>query len=89
MVTNSWTNVSEIVSGKLWAAERIDDRGAVNLAPTDALCEVLGYTGHNPRIEFHPEITTGRVNRVTDNLLGKKKFGWEAQLTLVDSFPWG
>src|SRR6185436_10667014 len=48
----NWTHVSDIVSGTLLAAERIDDGTAVNLGTmertrvADAAMEVLRRTGH-------------------------------------------
>ena len=56
----NWTHVSDIVSGTIRAAERIDDGTAVNLGTLertrviDAVHEVLRTTGHQARIEFHP-----------------------------------
>jgi UDP-glucose 4-epimerase len=86
----NWTHVSDIVSGTLLAAEKIDDGTAVNLGTTertrviDAVREVLRYTGHNPRIEFHPEMPTGPMNRVADNSLAKKLLGWEPKVRFMD-----
>ena len=56
----NWTHVSDIVSGTMLAAERIDDGTAVNLGTMertrviDAVHEVLRTTGHQATIEFHP-----------------------------------
>lgn len=86
----NWTHVSDIVSGTLLAAERIDDGTAVNLGTmertrvTDAVQEVLRYTGHQAEIEFHPEMPTGPMNRVADNSLAKKLLGWEPRVKFMD-----
>jgi nucleoside-diphosphate-sugar epimerase len=86
----NWTHVSDIVSGTLLAAEKIDDGTAVNLGTTermrviDAVHEVMRYTGHQAKIEFHPEMPTGPLNRVADNSLAKKLLGWEPKVSFYD-----
>jgi nucleoside-diphosphate-sugar epimerase len=86
----NWTHVSDIVSGTILAAERIDDGTAVNLGTMertrviDAAREVLRYTGHDAEIELHPEMPTGPLNRVADNALAKKLLGWEPQVMFND-----
>jgi len=88
----NWTHVSDIVSGTILAAEKIEDGSAVNLGTTertrviDAVREVLRYTKCNPRIEFHPEMPTGPMNRVADNSLAKKLLGWEPQVKFMNGF---
>jgi len=86
----NWTHVSDIVSGTIRAAEVIDDGTAVNLGTMertrviDAVREALRYAGHNPRIEFHPEMPTGPMNRVADNSLARKLLGWEPRVKFMD-----
>jgi len=87
----NWTHVSDIVAGTILTAEHIDDGSAVNLGTMertrviDAAKEVLRYTGHDARIELHPEMPTGPLNRVADNALAKKLLGgWEPQVTFMD-----
>ncbi len=86
----NWTHVSDIVSGTILAAERIDDGTAVNLGTMertrviDAVHEVLRYTGHQATIEFHPEMPTGPLNRVADNALARRLLGWEPQVKFMD-----
>ena len=86
----NWTHVSDIVSGTLAAAEKIDDGTAVNLGTMertqviDAVEEVLRYTGHEARIQFRPDMPTGPVNRVADNSLAKRLLGWEPQVKFMD-----
>ena len=86
----NWTHVSDIVSGTLAAAERIDDGRAVNLGTSerirviDAVNEVLSYTGHEARIELHPEMPTGPLNRVADNSVARELLGWEPEVKFVD-----
>jgi len=86
----NWTYVSDIVEGTILAAEKIDDGTALNLGTMerirvrDAVQEVLRYTGHSARIEFHPEMPTGPMNRVADNSLGKRLLGWEPRVSFVD-----
>jgi len=86
----NWTHVSDIVSGTILAAEKIDNGSAVNLGTMertrviDAVHEVHRYTGYSPRIEFHPEMPTGPMNRVADNALAKKLLGWEPRVKFMD-----
>lgn len=86
----NWTHVSDIVSGTVLAAERIDDGAAVNLGTMertrviDAAREVLRYTGHDAKIELHPEMPTGPLNRVADNSLARMLLGWEPQVKFMD-----
>ena len=86
----NWTHVSDIVSGTIRAAEVIDDGAAVNLGTMertrviDAVREVHRYTGHNPRIEFHPEMPVGPMNRVADNSLARNLLGWEPKVKFME-----
>jgi nucleoside-diphosphate-sugar epimerase len=86
----NWTHVSDIVSGTILAAEKIDDGSAVNLGTMertrviDAAREVLRYTGHRAQIELHPEMPTGPLNRVADNALARMLLGWEPQVKFMD-----
>lgn len=86
----NWTHVSDIVSGTLLAAEKIDDGTAINLGTMertrvlDAVQEVLRVTGHKARIELHPEMPTGPMNRVAENSLARKLLGWEPQVKFMD-----
>lgn len=86
----NWTHVSDIVSGTILAAEKIDDGSAVNLGTMertrviDAAREVLRYTGHQAEIELHPEMPTGPLNRVADNSLARMLLGWEPQVKFMD-----
>ena len=86
----NWTHVSDIVAGTIRAAECIDDGTAVNLGTMertrviDAVEAVLRYTGHQARLEFHPEMPTGPMNRVADNSLATKLLGWTPQVKFMD-----
>lgn len=86
----NWTHVSDIVSGTIAAAEKIDDGTAVNLGTmertrvSDAAREVLRYTKHDAEIELHPEMPTGPLNRVADNSLARKLMGWEPKVKFMD-----
>ncbi len=86
----NWTYVSDIVSGTILAAEKIDDGTAVNLGTMertrvlDAVHEVLRYTGHKATIELHPEMPVGPLNRVADNSLARKLLGWEPKVKFMD-----
>src|SRR5437667_745894 len=86
----NWTHVSDIVSGTILAAEKIDDGTAVNLGTMertrviDAVHEVLQYTGHKARIELRPDMPTGPLNRVADDALARKLLGWEPQVKFMD-----
>src|SRR6202045_2608794 len=86
----NWTHVDDIVSGTIRAAEEIEDGTAVNLGTTErtrvieAAREVLRLTGHGARIELHPEMPTGPMNRVADNSLAKKLLDWEPKVKFTD-----
>ena len=87
----NWTHVSDIVEGTILAAERIDDGTAVNIGTMertrviDAVHEVLHHTGkEHLRIETHPEMPTGPMNRVADNSLAKELLGWEPKVKFMD-----
>ena len=86
----NWTHVSDIVRGTILAAERIDDGTPVNLGTTertrviDAVREVHRLTGHHPKIEMHPEMPTGPMNRVADNGLAKRVLGWEPEVPFME-----
>ncbi len=86
----NWTYVGDIVSGTIRAAEAIEDGTAMNLGTMervrviDAVHEVLRYTGHKPKIELHPEMPTGPMNRVADNSLARKLLGWEPKVKFID-----
>jgi nucleoside-diphosphate-sugar epimerase len=86
----NWTYVQDIVEGTILAAEKIDDGTAVNLGTMertrvlDAVEGVLRYTGHEAKIELHPEMPTGPYNRVADNSLAKRVLGWEPKVNFLD-----
>jgi nucleoside-diphosphate-sugar epimerase len=86
----NWTHVSDIVSGTIRAAEKIDDGSAVNLGTMertrviDCAREVLRYTKHDAEIELHPEMPTGPLNRVAENSLARMLMGWEPQVKFMD-----
>ena len=86
----NWTYIDDIVRGTILAAEKIDDATAVNLGTRerikviDAVTEVLRSTGHKAKIELHPEMPTGPMNRVADNSLARKLLGWEPGVTFID-----
>lgn len=86
----NWTYVGDIVSGTIRAAEVIEDGTAVNLGTMertrviDAAHEVLSYTGHTAKIELHPEMPTGPMNRVADNSLAEKLLGWKPAMKFTD-----
>lgn len=86
----NWTHVSDIVSGMILAAKKIEDATAINLGTMerikviDAVKEVLSYTGHKAKIELHPEMPTGPYNRVADNSSAKKLLGWEPKVKFMD-----
>jgi nucleoside-diphosphate-sugar epimerase len=82
--------VGDIVEGTILAAGKIDDGMPVNLGTMertwviDAVREVLRYTGHNARIELHPEMPTGLLNRVADNSLARRLLGREPKVEFMD-----
>jgi UDP-glucose 4-epimerase len=87
----NWTHVSDIVSGTILAAEKIDDGRAVNLGTMertrvmDAVRAVLHYSGkEHLRIELHPEMPTGPLNRVADNTLAEHLLGWKPRVKFMD-----
>lgn len=87
----NWTHVSDIVSGTILAAEKLDDGTAVNLGTMertrviDAVREVLRYTKKERlKVQFQPHMPTGPLNRVADNSLAKKLLGWEPKVRFMD-----
>jgi nucleoside-diphosphate-sugar epimerase len=86
----NWTYIDDIVEGTMLAAERIDDATAINLGTMerirviDAVQEVLRYTGHKARIVTRPDMPTGPLNRVAENKLAKKLFGWEPKVSFIE-----
>lgn len=86
----NWTYIDDIVRGTILAAEKIDDGTAVNLGTMerirvmDALQEILKSFGRNPKIEPHPEMPTGPLNRVADNALARNLLGWEPKVMFMD-----
>jgi nucleoside-diphosphate-sugar epimerase len=86
----NWTHVSDIVSGTLLAAERIDDGTAVNLGTmertrvADAVAQVTRFFGYDPKLEFLPGMPTGPLNRVADNALARELLGWEPRVRFAD-----
>ena len=86
----NWTYVGDIVAGTIRAAEVIEDGMPVNLGTMertrvlDAVNEVCRYTGHRPKIDLHPEMPTGPMNRVADNSLARNLLGWEPQMKFID-----
>lgn len=82
----NWTYIDDIIEGTILAAEKIDDGTAVNLGTMEritvleAVEEILRYTKHQAKLEFHPEMPTGPYNRVADNSLAKKLLDWEPKV---------
>jgi nucleoside-diphosphate-sugar epimerase len=50
----------------------------------DAAEEILRYSGHRARIELHPEMPTGPMNRVADTRLARELLGWEPRVKFID-----
>jgi UDP-glucose 4-epimerase len=50
----------------------------------DAVREAVRYAGYEPRLEFHPEMPVGPMNRVADNTLARKLLGWEPRVKFMD-----
>jgi nucleoside-diphosphate-sugar epimerase len=50
----------------------------------DAVNMILDIMGRKPRIELHPEMPTGPLNRVADNSLGKTLLDWEPQVSFAE-----
>jgi UDP-glucose 4-epimerase len=46
----------------------------------DAVHEITKTFGYSPKIELHPEMPTGPLNRVAENSLTKRLIGWEPQV---------
>ena len=86
----NWTYVGDIVEGTIRTAEKIDDGTAINLGTTErtkvieAVKAVLEYTGHDAKIELHPEMPTGPYNRVADNSLASRLLEWAPQVKFMD-----
>jgi len=86
----NWTYIDDIVRGTILAAEKIEDGTAVNLGTMErtkvieAAREILRTLGHSPKIELHPEMPTGPLNRVADNKLARELLGCEPQVKFID-----
>ncbi len=86
----NWTYVADTVEGTIRAAEKIEDGTGVNIGTMertrviDAVHQIVQILGCNPKIELHPEMPTGPLNRVADNSMTKKLLGWEPQVKFVD-----
>ncbi|HEV2492777.1 MAG TPA: NAD-dependent epimerase/dehydratase family protein [Terriglobia bacterium] len=86
----NWTYIDDIVRGTILAAERIEDATAVNLGTMerirviDAAEDILRRLGRTARIEPHPEMPTGPLNRVADNSLARKLLGWEPEVNFAE-----
>ncbi len=90
MQVRNWTYIDDIVRGTLLAAEKIDDGTGVNLGTMeritvlDAAHEIVCTMGYSPKIEPHPEMPTGPLNRVADNALAKSLLGWKPEVKFMD-----
>lgn len=86
----NWTYIDDIVRGTILAAEKVDDGTAVNLGTMerikviDAARKILRTFGCKSKIELHPEMPTGPLNRVADNSLAKELLGWEPRVMFTD-----
>ncbi len=86
----NWTHVSDIVSGLVLAAEKIDDATPVNLGTMertrviDAVHEILRYAGRTARIKLRPDMPTGPLNRVASNERAARLLGWRPQVSFVE-----
>ena len=86
----NWTYIDDIVRGTILAAEKIDDGTAVNLGTMerirvlDAVHDILRILGRTPKIELHPEMPTGPLNRVADNSLAKTLPGWQPEVKFAE-----
>lgn len=86
----NWTYIDDIVEGTILAAERIEDGTAVNLGTMErtsvieAAELILSLLGRTARIEPHPEMPTGPLNRVADNSLGRKLLGWAPRVPFAE-----
>lgn len=86
----NWTYVSDICSGLILAAERIEDGSAINLGTEerirviDAVQAILRHTNHTPKIAYLLDKPTGPLNRVASTRMVKERFGWEPQVKFAD-----
>jgi nucleoside-diphosphate-sugar epimerase len=86
----NWTYIDDIVEGTILAAEKVDDGSGINLGTMerirvlDAVHEIAGEFKYQPKIELHPEMPTGPLNRVADNTLAKKLLSWEPKVMFAE-----
>ncbi len=82
--------MDDIVEGTILTAEKIEDGCAVNLGTMervralDAAKMVLDIMGHQAEIATCPEMPTGPLNRVSDNILAKELLGWTPKFTFQE-----
>ena len=86
----NWTHVSDIVTGMLLAAERIEDATAVNLGTEeatrviDAVRLILDHAWFHPVIALRPDLPTGPLARVADVARARERLGWTPQVCFAD-----
>jgi nucleoside-diphosphate-sugar epimerase len=86
----NWTYIDDIVEGTVLAAEKVDDGAGINLGTMerirvlDAVHDITSRFNYKPKIELHPEMPTGPLNRVADNALAKKLLGWEPKVMFAE-----
>lgn len=82
----NWTFVDDIVAGIILAAERINDSTSVNLGTMErtsvieAMQMVLEEMGLEAEIVMRPNMPTGPLNRVADNLRAREITGWQPKV---------
>jgi len=82
----NWTYIDDIVEGTILAGEKINDGTAINLGTMERItvleCAkmVCDFTKHKAEIKKRPDMPTGPLNRVADNVLAKRLLGWEPKV---------
>jgi nucleoside-diphosphate-sugar epimerase len=82
----NWTYIDDIVEGTILAGEKICDGTAINLGTMERItvleCAqmVCEFTRHKAEMKKRPDMPTGPLNRVADNMLAKRLLGWSPKV---------
>lgn len=82
----NWTYITDIVSGTLLAAEKINDGTTINLGTSEritvleAATMILKLTNHEAPFEFQTHMPTGPMNRIASFERAQNLLGWRPRI---------